>query len=99
MNVDVRDLLSGCPPHIRADIEPADARIGIENADTALSQQGVDRAQLVFAKIEIIDDVPSRNDERMQMHDGKFVAHRERQLISRNDFVCSDLAEWASFDH
>lgn len=98
MNVDMRDFLSGAPADIRADIEAADARVGVENADAAFSQQGVDRAQLTLGEIEVVYDMASRNNERVQAHDGKFVPYGEGQIVLRDDGAGMDFAKRANFD-
>lgn len=57
----------------------------------------MDRTQLFFSKLEIIDDVPSRDDERVQMHDGKFVADGESQVIFGDDRIRPEFTKRTSF--
>src|SRR4051812_40015306 len=85
MNMGMEDRLTSIATGVYSHVETGHLLICLSYLRFHATQQCIKRIQLRLMQIEEIRDMALRNDERMIGCDGKPVAHRDAQLVFRND--------------
>ena len=91
----VHDGLTRRLAAVHADVEALDRCVGSEHVQSHVIENEIDGAPLGLVKVEIGGCVTPGDDQRVQWRDRVGIVEREGELILRDDWAVSRVAEEA----